>query len=104
MSMNVFIKSGYVRDLLPLGTSGTPTGSWMFKDAPVVAIQVTATGAATVVFEASNDGVNTVATALGTVTLAGAGSDGLVTANTPYKFIRARVTANAGTLGVNMCN
>lgn len=104
MSTNVFVKSGYVRDILPLLTSGTPTSSWQFKDAPTTAVQVTATGAATVVIEGSNDGVNTVATALGTITLAGAGSDGAVYVNTPWKYIRARVTANAGTLGVNMSN
>ena len=103
MSENVFIKSGYVRNILADGTTGTPTGAWMFKDAPNTAIQVVASAAATVVFDVSNDGINAVTTALGTVTLAAAGSDGFVT-NAPWKYIRARVTANAGTLNITMCN
>ena len=103
MSENVFIKSGYVRNILSDGTTGTPTGAWMFKDAPNTAIQVVASAAATVVFDVSNDGINAVTTALGTVTLAAAGSDGFVT-NAPWKYIRARVTANAGTLNITMCN
>lgn len=103
MSNNVFIKSGYVKNLLPDSTSGTPTGSWMYKDAPLSAIQVVSTAAATVVLEGSNDGVNAVVTAIGTITLAAAGSDGLVN-NAPWKFIRARVTANADTINVTMSN
>ena len=101
MSHNVWIKSGRVIDILA-ATSGTPTGSWMFKDAPLTSVQVVSTAAATVVIEVSNDGVNAVATALGTITLGGAGSDGL-TSNAPWKYIRARVTANAGTVNVTLC-
>ncbi len=100
---NVFIKSGYVKDLLPAGTTGTPTGSWMYKDAPLTAIQVTSTGAATVVFDVSNDGVNAIAPPLGTVTNAGAGTDGFVS-NAPWKYIRARVTVNATAVTVTMSN
>jgi hypothetical protein len=100
MSSNVFVKSGRVTDILPV-TAGTVTGSWMFKDAPKSAIQVVATGAATVVFDVSNDGVNAIATALATVTLAAAGSDGFTT-DAPWKYIRARVTANAGNVNVLM--
>lgn len=103
MSENVFVKSGYVRNLLPDLTAGTPTGSWMYKDAPLTAIQVVSSAAATVVFEGSNDGVNAVVTALGTVTLAAAGSDGFVY-NGPWKYIRARVTSNVGTVNVTMSN
>lgn len=103
MSSNVFIKSGYVRNILPNLTSGTPTGDWILKDAPLSAIQVVSTDAATVVFEGSNDGTNAVATALGTVTLVGAGSDGFVI-NHPWKYIRARVTSNVGTINVLMSN
>jgi len=103
MSENVFVKSGYVRNLLPDLTAGTPTGSWMYKDAPLTAIQVVSTAAATVVFDVSNDGVNAIATTLGTVTLAAGGSDGFV-CNAPWKYIRARVTANAGTINVTMSN
>jgi hypothetical protein len=100
MSSNVFVKSGRVTDLLP-ATSGTTTGSWMFKDAPKSAIQVVATAAATVVFDVSNDGVNALTTTLGTVTLAAAGSDGFTT-DAPWKYVRARVTANSGTVNVYM--
>jgi len=103
MSTNVFVKSGRVLDILPATVAATVTGSWMFKDAPKSAIQVVATAAATVVFDVSNDGVNAVATTLGTVTLAAAGSDGFVT-DAPWKYIRARVTANSGTVNVLLCN
>ena len=104
MSTNVFVKSGHAINLLPDLTSGTPTGDWKYKDAPLTAIQVVATGgAATVVFDVSNDGVNAIATTLGTVTLAAAGSDGFV-CNAPWKYIRARVTTNVGTVNVIMSN
>lgn len=99
MSSNVFVKSGRVSDLLTTAT--TATGDWKFKDAPKAAIQVVATAAATVVFDVSNDGTNAIATTLGTVTLAAAGSDGFTT-DAPWKYIRARVTANSGTVTVTM--
>jgi len=73
----------------------------MYKDAPKGAIQVVATAAATVEFEVSNDGTNAVATLLGTVTLASAGSDGFTT-DAPWKYIRAKITANSGTVNVTM--
>lgn len=102
MSSNVFVKSGRVVDLIPANTSGAVTGNWVFKDAPKSAIQVIGTAAATVAFDVSNDGVNAVATVLGTVTLAAAGSDGFTT-DAPWKYIRARITANSGTVTVLMC-
>ena len=101
MSENVFVKSGRVTNLIPDGTSTTLTGNWMYKDAPKSAIQVVATAAATVEFEVSNDGINAVDTLLGTVTLAAAGSDGFTT-DAPWKYIRAVVTANSGTVNVTM--
>lgn len=101
MGSNVFVKSGRVTDLVPAGTTSTFTGNWMYKDAPKSSIQVVATAAATVVFDVSNDGVNAVATALGTVTLAAAGSDGFTT-DAPWKYIRARATANDGTVSIYM--
>jgi len=103
MSTNVFVKSGRVIDILPATTAATLTGDWMFKDAPKTAIQVVATAAATVVFDVSNDGVNACATALGTVTLAAAGSDGFVT-DAPWKYVRARITANSGSVNVTSCS
>lgn len=101
MSNNVFVKSGRVTDILPATVAATLTGSWMYKDAPKAAIQVVATAAATVEFEVSNDGVNAVGTLLGTVTLAGAGSDGFTT-DAPWKYIRAVITANSGTVNITM--
>ena len=101
MSENVFVKSGRVTNLIPDGTLTTLTGNWVYKDAPKSALQVVASAAATVVFDVSNDGVNAVATVLGTVTLAAAGSDGFTT-DAPWKYIRARVTSNSGTVNVTM--
>lgn len=101
MSEIVFVRSGRILDILA-PTTVTPTGAWMFKDAPQSTFQVVATAAATVVIEASNDGVNAIATALGTVTLGAAGSDGFAT-DAPWKYVRARVTANAGTVNVISC-
>lgn len=101
MSGTVFIKSGRVSDILASTSAATVTGDWKYKDAPQSAFQVVATAAATVVFDVSNDGVNAVATALATVTLAAAGSDGFTT-SAPWKYVRARVTANSGTVSVTM--
>lgn len=101
MSENVFVKSGRVTNLIPDGTSTTLTGNWVYKDAPKSALQVVSTAAATVTFEVSNDGTNALATLLGTVTLAAAGSDGFTT-DAPWKYIRANVTANSGTVNVTM--
>ena len=107
MSNNVFVKSGRVTNIIT-DVSSTSTGSWMFKDAPNATIQATVTGTgavtATIVFEVSNDGVNAVATPLGTVTLSGttAASDGFTT-NAPWKYIRARVTAISGTNALITC-
>ena len=101
MSENVFVKSGRVTDILAATTIGEGAGPWMYKDAPKAAIQVVATAAATVEFEVSNDGINAVDTLLGTVTLAAAGSDGFTT-DAPWKYIRAVVTANSGTVNVTM--
>ncbi len=102
MSQNVFVKSGRVTNLIPDGTTTTLTGNWMYKDAPNTSVQVVATAAATVVFEVSNDGINPVATALGTVTLAAAGSDGFAS-DSAWKYIRARITANSGAVNIYMC-
>jgi len=102
MSQNVFVKSGRVTDILAPNASATFTGDWMFKDAPKSTVQVVATAAATVIFEVSNDGLNAIATPLSTVTLAGAGSDGFTT-DAPWKYIRARITANSGTVNAIAC-
>lgn len=101
MSNNVFIRSGRVLDIVPENSTGTFTSSWTFKDAPKAAIQVVSSAAATIVFDVSNDGVNALSTALGTVTLTGADSDGFLT-DSPWKYIRARATANAGNVSIKM--
>lgn len=111
MSQNVFVKSGRVTDILPsTGTTTTTTGSWYYKDAPKAAIQAVVTGTgtvtATIIFDVSNDGVNALSTVLGTITLSGttSSSDGFTT-DSPWKYIRARVTAISGTgatVNVNM--
>ena len=51
------------------------------------------------VFDVSNNGVDAVGTTLGTVTLASAGSDGFTT-DAPWKYIRARITANSGAITI----
>lgn len=103
MSQNVYVRSGFTRNILPQDTvTTTVTGDWMFKDAPQVSFQgvVSGTGAvtATIVFDVSNDGVNACTTTLGTITLTGTtvNSDGFTT-SAPWKYVRARVTAISGT-------
>ncbi len=99
---NVNLKSGYVNTLLS-GATGTGAGGWKFKDSPHAAIQATVTGSgavtATVDIEVSNDGVNAVDTVAGTITLSGttSHSDGFITQNSPWKYVRANVTAISGT-------
>jgi hypothetical protein len=102
-SSNVWVKSGRVYNLLAEpGSTSTVTGPWLYKDSPYSTFQgiVTGTGAvtATIVIDCSNDGVNAVATVLGTITLSGttSASDGFTTA-APWKYVRARVTAITGT-------
>ncbi len=98
---NVNVKSGYVHTIM-VGKTTTGAGDWKYKDSPYAAFQaiVTGTGAvtATVDIEMSNDGVNVVDTAAGTITLSGttSHSDGFTT-NSPWKYVRANVTAISGT-------
>lgn len=109
-SQNVKVKSGYVMDLIS-GATTTLTGDWKYKDAPNAGIQATVVGtgtvSATIVVEVSNDGTHALDTALGTITLSGSSSDsdGFIT-NASWKYIRARITAIAGTgatVSVNVC-
>lgn len=101
---NVRLQAGFVKDIVPgTGVTSAPTtGSWVYKDAPNTGIQVvvagTGTVTATVVIEVSNDGTHAMDTLAGTVTLSGttSDSDGFAIM-TPWKFIRARVTAISGT-------
>lgn len=103
MSSNVWVKSGTVRNMYAEpGTLTASTSLVCYKDSPNTTFQaiIIGTGAvtATVVIDASNDGVNWVSTVLGTITLSGtnSASDGFTT-NAPWKYVRARVTALTGT-------
>ncbi len=112
MSSNVWLKSGTVRNLFPQpGVTATTTGTAEYKDSPNATFQaiVTGTGAvsATVTIEVTNDpransdpaNAAWVSTVLGTITLSGttSSSDGFVTSNAPWKYVRANVTAISGT-------
>jgi len=104
MGNNVWVKSGTVRNMYAEpGITATTTGAWLYKDSPNTTFQgiVSGTGAvtATVVIDVSNDGINAVATPAGTITLSGTttSSDGFLTSNSPWKYVRARVTAISGT-------
>jgi len=99
---NVWLKSGNVHDILVDATT-TSTSGWRYKDSPNATFQATVEGtgavAATVEIQVSNDGVNACSTAAGTITLSGttSASDGFVTQNSPWKYVRAEVTAISGT-------
>ena len=101
---NVWIKCGHVRNLFTgSGVTTTGAGSFLYKDSPDATFQaiVSGTGAvsATVDIEYSNDGINVVDTAGGTITLSGttSHSDGFTSQNAPWKYVRANVTAISGT-------
>lgn len=99
---NVNLKSGYVHDLM-VDKLTTGAGDWKYKDSPHATFQATVTGTgvvtATVDIEVSNDGVNAVDTVAGTITLSGTTvhSDGFTTQHSPWKYVRANVTAITGT-------
>lgn len=108
-SQNVRVKSGYVMDLLSSnGVTTNVTGDWKFKDAPNTGVQTTVTGtgavAATITIQVSNDGVNPVGTAAGTITLSGttSASDGFAI-NAAWKYIRAVVSGISGTGATVYC-
>jgi hypothetical protein len=101
MSGNVWVKCGFVRDLLQ-GATTTTTGDWKYRDGLDATYQATVSGtgavSATVVIEASNDNANAIATPLGTIVLSGTTitSDGFAS-SAPWKYVRARVSAISGT-------
>lgn len=104
MSQNVWIKSGTVRNLFSgSGKTLTGYGDFVYKDSPNASFQaiVTGTGAvtATVTIEYSNDGVNPLDTVGGTITLSGTttDSDGFISQNASWKYVRAHLTAVTGT-------
>jgi hypothetical protein len=84
----------------------TATGAWTKCYGPAQTYQVVANGtsgaySATVVIEASNDGVTPLVNPLGTIAVSGtattAVSDGFTTNYAPWAWIRARVTGISGT-------
>lgn len=99
---NVNLKSGYTHTLM-FGKTTTGAGDWKYKDSPHATFQATVTGSgavtATIDIEVSNDGVNAVDTAAGTITLSGtdSNSDGFTTQHSPWKYVRANVTSITGT-------
>lgn len=104
MGQNVWVKSGRVMNLFSgSGVTSTGAGSFVYKDSPDTSFQATVTGTgavtATVDIEYSNNGVDVVDTVGGTITLSGttSHSDGFVSQNAPWKYVRANVTAISGT-------
>jgi hypothetical protein len=104
MAENVMLTSGHTMNMVPAGTiTTTGTTDWVPKGSPDTAVQVTVTGtgavSATVNIEVSNDGVSALTTPAGTITLSGtdSSSDGFVTQNASWKYIRMNVTALSGT-------
>lgn len=104
MAENVMLTSGHTMNLVPpAGVTATGTTDWVAKGSPDTAIQATVTGtgsvSATINIECSNDGQNALATPAGTITLSGTttASDGFVTQNASWKYIRMNVTALSGT-------
>lgn len=85
------------------GSTTTTTGGWVYKDSPNATFQAVVTGSgtvsATVEIDVSNDGTYAVDTIMGSITLSGtdANSDGFTSQNSPWKYVRARVTAISGT-------
>jgi len=113
MADNVFLASGHSMNMGPKGGISTVTvGDWVAKGSPNTAIQCTVLGTgavgATIDIEVSNGGpdannpmvgIQPVGTVAGTITLAGTtvASDGFTTQNSPWKYVRMKVTAISGT-------
>lgn len=97
----VQLRSGYLQNLT-VGQTSIGAGAWRYKEAPYSAFQATVSGTgavtATVTIEVSNDGVNTIGTVMGTISLSGttSASDGF-TSQAPWKYVRANVTGLTGT-------
>jgi hypothetical protein len=111
--MNVFVKSGFIRNLTTEGTpataTGVPTGvPYTYRDAPLVTVQAygtttSGTGSVTVLIQGSNTTdvnsfitLGTISLTLGTTLVA----DGFVS-NAPWKYMRCNVSAISGT-GANV--
>ncbi len=85
-----------------LSTTSATTGNAVFKASPGSTFQLISAAAATAIIEVTNEdatasGANSNWITMGTITLAGAGTDGFMT-QACWKWVRARITvASAAT-------
>lgn len=92
-----------VSQLLPGGTTGNVTGSFVQRTASQSTFQATVVGSGaigcTVTLQGSNDGVTPVGTSLGVITLSGtaSASDGFAI-DAPWPYVRAVVSGSSGTI------
>ena len=110
MGQNVWVKSGFIRNLTVEGTPATATGALpaTYRDAPLATFQAYGTttagsGSVTVLIQGSNTTDTNSFITLGTITLTlgtTLTSDGFVS-NAPWKYVRANVSAISGT-GANV--
>jgi len=89
-----------------LTTSAPATGNAIFKASPGSTFQLIAAAAATAIIEVTNEdataaGTNSNWITMGTITLAGAGTDGFMT-QACWKWVRARITAASAATSVLM--
>ena len=87
-------------------TTGTSGSSPIYKEAVYSTFQVIASAAATVVIEGTMEELTATGTksnwvVLGTITLSGSGTDGAVLPSN-WRWVRARPSANSGTVQVIM--
>jgi len=113
MGQNVWVKSGFIRNLTQEGTPATATGvptnvPYIYRDSPLATFQAYGTttagsGSVTILIQGSNlIDANSFIT-LGTITLTlgtTLTSDGFVS-NAPWKYVRCNVSAITGT-GANV--
>jgi hypothetical protein len=111
MSTDVRVSSGLNRQFVFTAaqnkTISAPAASnSIYKESPFSSFQLISAAAATVLIQGSNEdltgtGTNTNWVLVGTITLAGAGTDGFVT-QAPWKYVRANVTVASATTSVLM--
>lgn len=101
MSESVVLACGHTMNFPSVIATGAGVG--VYKGSPDASFQLTVSGTgavtATIRIEASNDNVHWLDTPLATVTLSGTTSDtdGFVSQNASWKFVRMNVTALTGT-------
>ena len=107
MSDNVYLKSGEQPRVFSWGnnsdgtkkvtTSTTGSSDVIPQESPNATFQCISAAASTCIIEGTNEaasstGVNNNWVTIGTITQAGAGSAGIVSSNTPWRWVRARLT------------